>query len=145
MQDYPRQGDDRHPHYYNVVRGNTFDFPTAENPNVIVKPGQGPPYELCTSCHGAKHDPVTGIPGTTNPNYHPGEPFWALAPALMAREPAPGIPLSGPQLCPSLLNMKLNGHEHPSSYSSTSKTNRWSSGRSIPASGRMVNRAHRRR
>jgi hypothetical protein len=48
-QDYPRQGDDRHPHYYTVLRGDSFDFPTPENPNIIVKPGMGPPYEHCTS------------------------------------------------------------------------------------------------
>ena len=29
-QDYPRQGDDRHPHYYTVLRGDTFAFETAE-------------------------------------------------------------------------------------------------------------------
>lgn len=112
-QDYPRQGDDRHPHYYNVLRGNTFDFPTAENPKVIVEPGMGPPFERCTSCHGKKNDPVTGIPGTTNPNYHPGDPFWALAPASMAWESAPGVPLTGPQLCASLLDKSLNGDRTP--------------------------------
>ena len=29
-QDYPRQGDDRHPHYYSVVRGETNSVETAE-------------------------------------------------------------------------------------------------------------------
>jgi len=112
-QDYPRQGDDRHPHYYTVLRGDSFDFPTAENPNVIVKPGMGPPYEHCTSCHGVANDPVTGIPGTTNPHFHPGEPFWALAPASMAWESAPGVPMNGAQLCASLLDMSKNGSRTP--------------------------------
>jgi alcohol dehydrogenase (cytochrome c) len=112
-QDYPRQGDDRHPHYYTVLRGDRFPFPTAENPNVIVYPGMGTPYEHCTDCHGTKNDPVTGIPGTTNPNFHPGEPFWALAPASMAWESEPGVPLTGPQLCTALLDMSKNGKRTP--------------------------------
>ena len=29
-QDYPRQGDDRHPHYFTVLRGDTFELPTDE-------------------------------------------------------------------------------------------------------------------
>jgi hypothetical protein len=112
-QDYPRQGDDRHPHYYTVLRGDSFAFPTAENPNVIVYPGMGPPYEHCTDCHGTMNDPVTGIPGTTNPNFNPGRPFWALAPASMAWESEPGVPLTGPQLCAALLDMSKNGQRTP--------------------------------
>jgi alcohol dehydrogenase (cytochrome c) len=112
-QDYPRQGDDRHPHYYNVLRGDPFDFPTAENPNVIVEIGTGTPYERCTDCHGTMNDPVTGIPGTTNPNFHPGEPFWPLAPTSMAWESEPGVPLTGPQLCAALLDMTKNGNRTP--------------------------------
>jgi alcohol dehydrogenase (cytochrome c) len=112
-QDYPRQGDDRHPHYYAVLRGDSFDFPTAENPNVIVQPGMGTPYERCTYCHGAANDPVTGIPGTTNPNFNPGHPFWALAPKSMAWESSPGVPLNGAQLCASLLDMTKNGNRTP--------------------------------
>ncbi|HEU0155171.1 MAG TPA: PQQ-binding-like beta-propeller repeat protein [Stellaceae bacterium] len=112
-QDYPRQGDDRHPHYWNVVRGDTFRFPTAENPNVTVRPGMGPPFERCTSCHGAANDPVTGIPGTSNNHVNPGQPFWALAPSSMAWEATPGIALSGPKLCANLLDKKLNGQRTP--------------------------------
>jgi len=112
-QDYPRQGDDRHPHYYAVLRGDSFAFPTAENSNVIVYPGMGTPYERCTFCHGSTNDPVTGIPGTTNPNVNPGQPFWALAPASMAWESAPGVPLTGAQLCASLLDMTKNGNRTP--------------------------------
>jgi alcohol dehydrogenase (cytochrome c) len=113
-QDYPRQGDDRHPHYYAVVRGDSFNLPTAENPNVIVQPGMGPPYERCTFCHGTTNDPVTGIPGTTNPNGpEPTAPFWALAPTSMAWESSPGVPLNGAQLCAALLDMTKNGNRTP--------------------------------
>jgi len=111
-QDYPRQGDDRHPHYYAVLRGDPFDFPTAEGTG-IVQPGMGTPYERCTSCHGTENDPVTGIPGTTNRHFHPGEPFWALAPASMAWESEPSVPLNGAQLCANLLNKQLNGNREP--------------------------------
>jgi alcohol dehydrogenase (cytochrome c) len=112
-QDYPRQTDSRHPHYYNVLRGDTFPFETAEGTG-IVYPGMGTPFERCTSCHGTHNDPVTGIPGTTNPTgTDPNAPFWALAPASMAWESEPGVPLSGPQLCANLLNKQLNGNRTP--------------------------------
>jgi alcohol dehydrogenase (cytochrome c) len=112
-QDYPRQGDDRHPHYYTVVRGDSFDLPTAEGTG-IVQPGMGTPYERCTFCHGTMNDPVTGIPGTTNPNGpDPTAPFWALAPTSMAWESEPGVPLNGAQLCAALLDMTKNGNRTP--------------------------------
>jgi alcohol dehydrogenase (cytochrome c) len=112
-QDYPRQGDDRHPHYYNVLRGDSFDLQTAEGTG-IVQPGMGTPYERCTYCHGTMNDPVTGIPGTTNPSGpDPTAPFWALAPTSMAWESSPGVPLNGAQLCASLLDMTKNGNRTP--------------------------------
>ena len=83
-QDYPRQGDDRHPHYFTVLRGDTFEFPTDEKTGVVL-PGEGTPFGRCIFCHGTKNDPVTGIPGTTNPHgKDPTAPFWALAPASIA-------------------------------------------------------------
>jgi alcohol dehydrogenase (cytochrome c) len=111
-QDYPRQGDDRHPHYYTVVRGDSFALETAEKTGTVY-PGMGPPFEHCTFCHGSKNDPVTGIPGTTNPEINPRRPFWALAPASMAWESEPGVPLTGTQLCASLLDKRLNGNRDP--------------------------------
>jgi alcohol dehydrogenase (cytochrome c) len=113
-QDYPRQDDDRHPHYFGVLRGDTVLFPTAEGTG-DVEPGVGTPFERCDSCHGNKNDPVTGIPGTTNTKFIPGQPapgevFWFLAPVSMAWESAPGIPLTGPELCANLLNKSLNGN-----------------------------------
>jgi hypothetical protein len=112
-QDYPRQGDDRHPHYYTVVRGDTFALPTAEHTGTVY-PGMGAPFERCTFCHGTMNDPVTGIPGTTNPEgADPTAPFWALAPASMAWESAPGVPVKGATLCANLLNKDLNGNREP--------------------------------
>jgi alcohol dehydrogenase (cytochrome c) len=113
-QDYPRQGDDRHPHYYGVLRGEIFAFPTAEGTDTVY-PGMGPPFERCISCHGNHNDPVTGIPGTFDP-LHPGPdpanpaPFWALAPAKMAWESTPGVPFTGPQLCAQLKDKERNGN-----------------------------------
>jgi hypothetical protein len=112
LQDYPRQGDDRHPHYFNVLCGDTVQFETAEHSG-FVYPGTGAPFERCIFCHGARNDPVTGIPGTTNPHFNPGQPFWFLAPATMAWESSPGVPLSGPRLCAKLLDPRLNGNRTP--------------------------------
>jgi alcohol dehydrogenase (cytochrome c) len=109
-QDYPRQGDDRHPHYFAVLRGDVFPFKTVET-NFTVYPGKGPPFERCLSCHGNQNDPVTGIPGTTNPEgQDPNAPFWAMAPAMMAWESTPGVPFTGPQLCAQLKDKKMNGN-----------------------------------
>ena len=113
VQDYPRQDDDRHPHYFGVLRGDTFEFETPEGSGIVL-PGEGTPFERCNSCHGTYNDPVTGIPGATK--REPGIPekvFWFLAPAKMAWESAPGIPLTGPELCRSLLNPDLNGGRAP--------------------------------
>ncbi|MGC2202032.1 MAG: hypothetical protein WA633_18090, partial [Stellaceae bacterium] len=111
-QDYPRQGDDRHPHYYTVLRGDVVEFPTAEKTGTVYI-GTGTDFEHCTFCHGSKNDPVTGIPGTTNPDINPGQPFWAMAPASMAWESEPGVPLTGVQLCASLLDITKNGNRTP--------------------------------
>jgi cytochrome c553 len=106
-QDYPRQGDDRHPHYYSVVRGDTAAFETAEN-TAVVHVGMGAPFERCRSCHGAGNDDATGIPGAEDPN-HAGQSLWALAPAAMAFESAPGVPLTGKELCARLKDKSRNG------------------------------------
>ncbi|HXW26251.1 MAG TPA: PQQ-binding-like beta-propeller repeat protein, partial [Xanthobacteraceae bacterium] len=107
--DYPRQGDDRHPHYYAVLRGDAIAAETAERTGVVVEIGIGAPFARCTSCHGSRNDARTGIPGTEDPA-HPGEPFWALAPASMAFESAPGVPLTGAALCARLKDTRRNGH-----------------------------------
>jgi hypothetical protein len=108
-QDYPRQGDDRHPHYYSVVRGETVPTETAEKTGAHVEIGIGAPFERCTMCHGSRNDDTTGIPGTVDPA-HPGESFWGLAPATMAFESSPGVALTGPQLCARLKDKSRNGN-----------------------------------
>jgi hypothetical protein len=100
-QDYPRQGDDRHPHYYTVLRGDV-----AAN-----GVGMGTPFARCTSCHGIANDPKTGIPETFDPAASgPPTPFWALAPTSMAWESAPGVPMTGAQLCAQLKDPARNGN-----------------------------------
>ena len=108
INDYPRQGDDRHPHYYAVARGDTFQFETAEKTGT-VRPGQGFAFLLCGACHGAHNDPVTGIPGAEDPA-HPGQTFWLMAPAKMAFERSPGVALTGPELCAHLKDKSVNGN-----------------------------------
>jgi alcohol dehydrogenase (cytochrome c) len=107
-QDYPRQGDDRHPHYYTVLRGDDSPDPSLHGAGI------GPPFGRCVFCHGNKNDPATGIPGAFNPE-RPGsdptnpESFWALAPRAMAWHSAPGVPFSGPELCAQLKDRTKNG------------------------------------
>jgi hypothetical protein len=92
-----------------VLRGDPA--PVDVVPNMA---GMGTPYERCTFCHGTTNDPVTGIPGTTNPmGTDPTAPFWAVAPASMAWESEPGVPLNGATLCANLLNTQLNGNRTP--------------------------------
>jgi hypothetical protein len=137
-QDYPRQGDDRHPHYYTVLRGDVVAFPTAEKTGTVYI-GTGTDFEHCTFCHGSKNDPVTGIPGTTNPDFNPGQPFWALAPASMAWEAEPGVPLNGAQLCANLLNKQLNGNRNPNDLLHHIKTEplvKWSFNPGIAQNGK---------
>jgi alcohol dehydrogenase (cytochrome c) len=102
-QDYPRQGDDRHPHYFMVLRGDTSSDADLHGAGI------GTPFERCTFCHGNANDPETGIPGASN-SADPGAPFWALAPAAMAWESAPGVPLTGAQLCAQLKDPVRNGN-----------------------------------
>ena len=83
---YPRQGDDRHPHIFNVVRGPD---------------DKGAPVARCTSCHGDKNNAATGVPGRSD---------WHLAPLTMAWETAPGVPMTGPQLCAMLTDRLRNGN-----------------------------------
>jgi alcohol dehydrogenase (cytochrome c) len=106
-QDYPRQGDDRHPHYFGVLRGD--ESLTATGSPDPQKPGIGTPFLRCTSCHGTRNNPVTGIPGSFDPK-HPGIPFWELAPAVVAWESSPGVPFTGPELCAQLKDPRRNGN-----------------------------------
>jgi alcohol dehydrogenase (cytochrome c) len=83
---YPRQGDDRHPHIYGVVRG-TDDL--------------GAPLARCSACHGATNNASTGIPGRSD---------WHIAPLSMAWESAPGIAMTGDELCRMLKDRVRNGN-----------------------------------
>jgi len=56
---YPQQGDDRHVHYFNVVRG---------------RGGLGVPAFSCTTCHQQANADSTGVPGAAG---------WHLAPLSM--------------------------------------------------------------
>ena len=52
----------------------------------------------------------TGIPGTFDQAASgPPTSIWALAPASMAWESAPGIPMTGPELCSQLKDKARNG------------------------------------
>jgi hypothetical protein len=54
--DFPRQGDDRHRHRLNVMRGVG---------------DHGAPGMACMTCHGASNNPSSGVPGAPN---------WGIAP-----------------------------------------------------------------
>jgi hypothetical protein len=56
---YPEQGDDRHPHLFNVVRGQQ---------------GHGVPGLTCATCHSQANADSTGVPGAAG---------WRLAPLSM--------------------------------------------------------------
>jgi alcohol dehydrogenase (cytochrome c) len=84
--DYPRQADDRHPHYYAVVRGAN---------------DMGAPIALCTSCHGTTNNSFTGVPGATG---------WHIAPLSMAWETSPNVAMTGNELCTVLKDRTLNGN-----------------------------------
>jgi hypothetical protein len=77
---FPRQGDDRHPHANLVRRG-------AE--------GKGVPGQLCGTCHQSENNEASGVPG---------KPNWHLAPLSMGWEG-----LSDAELCAALKDTRKNG------------------------------------
>ena len=79
--DFPRQGDDRHPHRMNVSRG-------PDN--------HGAPGLQCSTCHTTMNQPGSGVPGA---------PHWGLAPLSMGWEG-----LSPRDLCAVLKDPARNGH-----------------------------------
>ena len=75
---YPQQGDDRHRHLFNVVRG----------------PGEkGVPGLNCATCHHSANADSTGVPGAHN---------WHLAPLSMKWQDTDDKILSSPEVCRSL-------------------------------------------
>lgn len=63
---FPRQGDDRHPHRLNVMRGAN---------------GHGAMAMACTTCHGRANNAASGVPGA--------DEDWHLAPLTMGWEGLP--------------------------------------------------------
>ena len=81
---YPQQGDDRHRHFANVVRGPE---------------GNGVPGLNCATCHQEANANSTGVPGSHN---------WHLAPLSMAWQDRNDQPLSSAQVCRVLTDRSKN-------------------------------------
>lgn len=82
---YPQQGDDRHRHFANVIRGPE---------------GKGVPGLNCVSCHKSTNAESTGVPGGSN---------WHLAPVSMRWQDENDHPLSSAVVCGSLTDRTKNG------------------------------------
>ena len=81
---YPQQGDDRHRHFANVVRGPE---------------GRGVPGLHCATCHQEANADSTGAPGSHN---------WHLAPLSMAWQDPHDQLLSSAELCRVLTDRSKN-------------------------------------
>jgi len=92
---YPRQGDDRHPHMFNVQRG-------PDN--------HGSPGQQCSVCHGQANNPVSGVPGANE--------VWRLAPLSMGWE---GLPAG--EICRHLKDPARNGNRTGAQVINHLKTN----------------------
>ncbi len=83
---YPQQGDDRHRHFANVVRGPD---------------GHGVPGLNCIGCHQERNADSTGVPGGLN---------WHLAPLSMQWQDVNDRPLSSAAVCRAVTDPKKNEH-----------------------------------
>ena len=83
---YPQQGDDRHRHLFNVVRGPG---------------GTGVPALRCVTCHRQASADSTGVPGGRN---------WHLAPLSMKWQDLNDKILPSSDVCASLTDSAKNGH-----------------------------------
>ncbi len=81
---YPQQGDDRHRHLINVVRGPE---------------GKGVPGLNCATCHQGANAESTGVPGGHN---------WHLAPLSMAWQDLNDQPLSSAEVCRAITDRSRN-------------------------------------
>lgn len=81
---YPQQGDDRHRHFANVVRGPA---------------GKGVPALQCITCHQEANADSTGVPGAHD---------WHLAPLSMRWQNANDKVLSSPEVCKALTDKAKN-------------------------------------
>lgn len=82
---YPQQGDDRHRHLFNVVRGPG---------------GKGVPGLNCATCHQSGNADSTGVPGAHN---------WHLAPLSMRWQDTDDHILPSADVCRSLTDHSKNG------------------------------------
>src|ERR1044072_5842028 len=83
---YPQQGDDRHRHFANVVRGPE---------------GKGVPGLNCMSCHQDQNADSTGVPGGHN---------WHLAPLSMQWQDANDRVLSSAAVCRAVTDRSKNNN-----------------------------------
>ena len=83
---YPQQGDDRHRHFANVIRGPE---------------GKGVPALNCVSCHQDANADSTGVPGGHD---------WHLAPLSMKWQDTNDNPLSSAAICRSVTDRSKNGN-----------------------------------
>lgn len=81
---YPQQGDDRHRHFANVIRGPE---------------GKGVPGLNCASCHHEANADSTGVPGG---------PGWHLAPLSMRWQDLNDRPLSSAAVCRAVIDRSKN-------------------------------------
>ncbi len=81
---YPQQGDDRHRHFANVIRGPE---------------GKGVPALNCVSCHQEANADNTGVPGGHN---------WHLAPLSMRWQDLNDQPLSSAAVCRAVTDRSMN-------------------------------------
>jgi mono/diheme cytochrome c family protein len=83
---YPQQGDDRHRHLFNVVRGPG---------------GKGVAGLNCATCHQSANADSTGVPGAYN---------WHLAPLSMKWQDVHDTILSSAEVCRSLIDSAKHDH-----------------------------------
>ncbi len=81
---YPQQGDDRHRHFANIIRGPE---------------GKGVPGLNCVSCHQSENADSTGVPGGPN---------WHLAPLSMRWQDLNDQPLSSAAVCRTVTDRSKN-------------------------------------
>jgi hypothetical protein len=105
---YPQQGEDRHRHQFNVVRGSD---------------GRGVPGLTCATCHQGASSKETGGANCAechqeadlDPTGVPGGHGWHLAPLSMAWQDRNDKPLSSAQVCRAVTdrrrNMNMSGPE----------------------------------
>jgi hypothetical protein len=81
---YPQQGDDRHRHFANVIRGPE---------------GTGVPALTCATCHQQTNANSTGVPGGHD---------WHLAPLSMEWQDLNDQPLSSTAVCRAITDRSKN-------------------------------------